>query len=642
MSVDAAGRANPPSSEPHLPGVSAAEVAAALDLILASDSFAKVERPSRFLRHVVEASLRGQQNLLKESLVGIEIFGREPSWNPRIDPVVRQEAARLRKRLARYYETASPEVRIQLPVGTYVPVFQRVNEETAKLKVAGPGTSLQDALSLENAPEVAHKPKSYLWLAFGAVLLLAGTASTGAWRFFRANSVASPASIVVLPFTNLSTDPANEYLASAVTGEITDELERLHSLKVIGRSSAGALKSGGADVLNVGRQLDVSYVLQGSVERSGGELRISAHLERTSDGFRLWYQAYDRQAKDLSAIQLELAEAVARTLQVSSGRAATPRHIPTEEVHELYMRASFEINEATPESIARAEEDLRRIVQMDPEYGSAWGNLGVAKYNLAAAIGRNLTPAELQETKIFYRKALNLDPGLSVTRTNLAMIALTYDWDWKGAEREFTLASRDQPNAAAEVDLGILLAFRSRFPEADRHLDLALSLDPLGSNMSNSLAAVRYWESRFPEALALAHKMLERYPDQLGPQLIMSLSYSYGGQPELALANLRHLDSRHPGLRLNEVIALGRSGRREEGLKLLHQLETEYGSQPVISRQGFALAWASLGDHAQALTWLERSADLHEYQILNLAVNPAFAEMHNDPGFRTLVKRIGL
>jgi TolB-like protein/tetratricopeptide (TPR) repeat protein len=635
MSVDAAGRTNPPSSESRLAGVTAAEVAAALDLILASDVFSKVERPRRFLRHLVEASLRGQQNLLKESLLGIEIFGREPSWNPRIDPIVRQEAARLRKRLARYYETASPEVRIHLAVGTYVPVFDRAAGETAELKIADPGTSLEDV------PEVGHKPKRYLWIALAVVLLLTGGAA-GTWRYLRASSTGSRPSIVVLPFTDLSTDQANEYLASAVTGEITDELGRLNSLKVIARSSAQAFKSGGPDVRNVGRQLDVSYVLQGSVERSADAIRISAHLERASDGFRVWYQTYDRQAKDLSAIQLELAESVARALQVSSGRAATPRHVPTEEVHELYMRASFEINEATPESIARAEQDLRRAVQMDPEYGSAWGNLGVAKFNLAGAIGRNRTPAELQEAKSFYRKALDLDPELTVTRTNLAMIALTYDWDWKGAEREFILASRDQPNAAAEVDLGILLAFRGRFGEADRQLELARSLDPLGSTISNNLMQVRYWESRFPEAIGLAQQMLERYPGQLAPQLMMSLSYSYGGQPEVALANLRHLEARHPGLRLNEVIALGRCGRREEGLKLLRQLETEYGGEPVVSRQGFAIAWASMGDYVQALKWLEMAADLHEYQILNLAVNPAFADMRNDPRFRALEKRIGL
>ena len=326
MSVDDAGRTNPPSSEPHPAVVSAAEVAAALDLILASDVFAKVERPSRFLRHVVEASLRGQQSLLKESLLGIEIFGREPSWNPRIDPVVRQEAARLRKRLAKYYETASPEVRIQLPVGTYVPVFQRAAGETVEPNIADPDASLEDA-PFSDAPGDARTPKRYLRIALAAVLLLAVSA-VAAWRLFKKSSTGSPPSIAVLPFTNLSTDPANEYLAPPFTSEITDELGRLNSMSVIARTSAHAFKSGNADVRDVGRQLNVSYVLEGSVERSKDEVRISAHLERTSDGIRVWFQTYDRPAKDLSSLQSELAAAVARSLQVYSGQPVSPGTSP--------------------------------------------------------------------------------------------------------------------------------------------------------------------------------------------------------------------------------------------------------------------------------------------------------------------------
>src|SRR5580698_8781906 len=138
MAVDASGRTTPSVSARDSADISASEVTAALDQVLASEAFARVERPSRFLRHVVEGTLRGEQDRLKETLLGIEIFGREPSWNTRLDPIVRQEAARLRKRLARYHETASPEVRIELPVGTYVPVFHRVTSPAMDIEIAAP------------------------------------------------------------------------------------------------------------------------------------------------------------------------------------------------------------------------------------------------------------------------------------------------------------------------------------------------------------------------------------------------------------------------------------------------------------------------------------------------------------------------
>ncbi len=362
MSVDAAGRVTSPLSAEDSGGISADEAMAALDLILASRSFAHVERPSRFLRHLVETTLRGEQSVLKETLLGIEVFGREPSWNTRIDPIVRQEAARLRKRLARYYETASPDVRIELPVGTYVPVFHWVSGRIA------------DAEIVEAPPEAGRNRRRYAWVAFAAALLLICGLGL-AWRFFRTPSAGAAPSIVVLPFTNLSTDPANEYLAAGFTGEITDELVRLNSLRVIARTSARIFRSGGADVREVGRQLNVSYVLEGSVERSGDEIRISARLERVSDGLRVWYQTYDRPAKDLSTVQSELAGAVARSLQANSGRGAAPRHVPNAEAHELFMRGSFETDQRTPESIARGEQDLRgpsRSTLSTPWLGTAW------------------------------------------------------------------------------------------------------------------------------------------------------------------------------------------------------------------------------------------------------------------------------
>jgi TolB-like protein/tetratricopeptide (TPR) repeat protein len=464
----------------------------------------------------------------------------------------------------------------------------------------------------------------------------------GGWRFFRTPSAGIAPSIVVLPFTNLSANPANEYFADGLTDEITGELVRLNSLKVLARTSARAFKGKSADVREVGRQLNVSYVLEGSVERSGDQVRISAHLERASDGSHVWSQTYDRPAKDLLTVQSELAAAIANSLQVNSSRAAASRHVPNEEAHELYMRGSFEIENGTLESIAHGEQDLRRAVQIDPKYAEAWTSLGAAKYNLARASGRNHTPAELTEAKGFYHKALDLDPAESSARANLGIIALTDDWDWKTAERELQLASREGPSAAAEMQYGLLLSFRGRFSEADRRMESARALDPLDSSVSMDIVLVRYWESRFPEAIELSRQMLERFPDLLGPQMMLNLSYIQGGQPEVALANLRPIETRLPPMRLLEAMALGRSGRREQGLSLIHQLETEYEADPQVFRQWFALAWAALGDHAETLKWLERSADLREFQVLNLAVNPAFAEMRNDPGFRALVKRIGL
>jgi TolB-like protein/tetratricopeptide (TPR) repeat protein len=630
--------------------VNESEVAAALELILASEAFAHVERPSRFLRHLVETTLHGQGSTLKESLIGVQVFERDATWDPRADPVVRQEAARLRKRLSRYYEAAKSGVRIELPVGSYVPVFHRVPGVPAAEQEPAPGDSAQSAPDsredahygaspLAAAIVVPRASSRALWFTAGVVV---AAVLAVAWPYFRVSFSGAPVSIVVLPFTSLSTEPANEYFAAGLTDEITDELVRLKALKVMARTSALALKGHAADVREVGQRLNASYVLEGSVERSGDEARISAHLERTSDGAQVWSGTYDRRVKDLLTIQSDLAAAIARNLRLSVGATAAQRHVPKEEAHDLYLRAVFDTQTMTPDSIGRAEQELQRATRIDPEYAEAWFALGLAKFNKPASGAFSRTAAETNEVKALYRKALSLDPDLASAHANLGFIAMIDDWDWAGAERELRLASHNGPHAFAETTYALLLGYRGRFREADSRMASAVSLDPANPTVLLYLGGLRYWEGRFPQANAMYQQILERYPDQLGPRIMLNLSYLESGQAGLALTNQRALEKRFPPIRLEEAMALGQLRRREEGLRLIRQLETEYEQNPRVSRQWFALAWASLGDHAQAVKWLERSADLHEFQVLNLAVNPGFAEMRDDPAFRRLVKRIGL
>jgi TolB-like protein/Tfp pilus assembly protein PilF len=615
------------------PPVTATEVNAALARILASDAFAALERPSRFLRHLVENALNGQSAALKESLIGIHVFGREAGWDPRADPIVRQEAARLRKRLARYYLTDSPEVRIELPVGTYVPLFHRVSVMLPP--VEEPPQIPEEPSSLPAAPKPPRR--SWLWLV-AALVLLAAFAVT--WRALQPPLASKPLSIVVLPFTNLGGDPAKQYFADGMTDEITDRLTRIPSLKVLARASAFAFKGKTVDVRDLGRKLGVSHVLEGSVEWFGEEIRISGHLERVSDGSHVWSGTYERSAKDFLAVQSELADAVSRTLQLDAG-IRPGLHVPVEEAHELYLQAVFDMQNQVPESLRKAEAALQESVRIDPEYAAAWFQLGLAKFNSSSVNGRMRTPAEVAEVRSLYRKALQLDPDLLDVHAQLAFIAMINDWDWAGAERELRLASRNGPRAFVESTWALLLSYHGRFREADERIAAARTLDPAGATTLLYLGAIRHWEGRFAEAIAIWQQLLERSPNQLNPRIMLNFSYIEAGQAGLALSNIRTWESKTRTLGFLEVMALAHLGRRQEGLRLLRQLEAKFEDSSTF-RQWFALAWASLGDHAQTVKWLERSAALHEFQVLNMAVNPAFAEMRNDPPFRALATRIGL
>ena len=471
--------------------------------------------------------------------------------------------------------------------------------------------------------------------------LLAVAGAAGTLHFFRTHFAGNPHSIIVLPFASLRQDSPKAYFADGLTDEITDELVHLKSLRVVSRTSALMFKSKPVDVRAVGRQLNVTHVLEGSVEWFGEQVRIIARLSRTSDGSQVWSEIYDRQAKDLLTIQSELAQAVARTLQLNSRIIAAPRHIPKEEAHDLLLRAAFDMQDLSVDALKRAEQTLDRVVHIDPQYAAAWFRLAVVKFTVPAANGRSRTPAEVREVKSLYQKALSLDPDLAGAHANLGSLAMI-EWDWAGADRELKLASLSGPNASAEIYLALIAAYRGRFGEADRHMAAALSLDPLSSVIITYVGSIRYWEGRFPEAIAIHRQLLDRFPDQLNARLMLNLSRIQAGEAELALSDIRPLEAKFPPGRIQEVMALARLGRREEALRLLRQLETEYGHDSRISRQWFAMAWAALGDPAQTMTWLERSAHLREFQVLNLAVNPGFAEMRNVPAFRALIKRIGL
>ena len=603
-------------------------VLAALDSLVASAAFGKAERPSRFLRHLVETALGGEGHLLKESVLGAEVFGRRASWDPRLDPVVRQEAARLRKRLAHYYETggAESEVRIELPVGSYVPVFRRkpVEIDTAPIETEHAG----------DAP--ARRRRGWVYAAAGILCI---TGAVIAWRGFSQRE--SLASIVVLPFTDLTGDPADQYFSEGLTDEITDSLARIKTLRVMARSSAFQFKGKTVDVREVGRLLGVTNVLEGSVERSGDRVKIIAHLERTSDGSLLWSNTYERKASDLFAVQSELAVGIAGGLRVAA-KVPKARHVPNAEAHDFVMKARYDTQQMTTESLTRAETEFQHAIDLDPEYSTAYFGLANAKYDQSAARGSAYrTEVERKSAQQLFQKALELDPDFTDAHAMLAALAMQYDWDWGRAERELQLAAAGPSSVNAEDYYALLLIFRGRFSEAEQHIQRALDRDPYSTAARIDVSVARNLEGRFAQAREISQQMAAEYPKMIGPQGMIGLTYIEEGHPELALPILRQLKQRFPQAQVFEAMACARAGRREEALRLIRPFEEKY-PDPGVAMQWFALVYAFMGDEPNTVKWLERSADRHEFQALNLAVHPVYAPMRNSAGFRALKRRMGL
>jgi len=258
------------------PKPSPESVRAQLDKILASRGFAGAERPGRFLRFIVEQALVGNQ--LKETLLGVEVFGRNPAYDPRLDGVVRVEAVKLRSRLKEYYEAegAADSVRIDLPKGGYLPCFEALPSHPVE--------------SIETA---APPPPRAWWTDWRLIVPPLALAVLLAGYLLVRRSHPRPAtpdssSIAVLPFVNLSSEKENEYFSDGLTDDLINALTKVRGLRVVARGSAFQFKGKNPDIRAVGRQLNVATVLEGSVQRSGDRLRITAQLSTVADGYHVW------------------------------------------------------------------------------------------------------------------------------------------------------------------------------------------------------------------------------------------------------------------------------------------------------------------------------------------------------------------
>jgi adenylate cyclase len=296
----------------------------------------------------VEHTLRGEGDQLKEYRLGVEVFGRESSFDPRLDPVVRMAARRLRSKLQDYYETEGVQdpVWIAVPKGSYAAAFSR-------------GASKHGLTSVVVEPSQSTK---YGWLA-GTALILLLTTVIGAvvyWIRARHSQAAAPnehLSLAVLPLLNLTGNPDNEYLCDGVTDELTSAVSKLPGVRVVARTSAFKFKNKPEDVRSIGEQLNVASVLEGSLQKSGERLRITVQLIRASDGYHIWSQTYDRHSRDAFAVEDEITQTIADTLRVRLAQAGQPLEGPRPvdvEAHELNLRGRYWLNRRTPPDLWKA------------------------------------------------------------------------------------------------------------------------------------------------------------------------------------------------------------------------------------------------------------------------------------------------
>ena len=354
----------------------------------------------------------------------------------------------------------------------------------------------------------------------------------------------------------------------------------------------------------------------------------------------MWSNTYDRAAADFAMVPQELSASVARSLNVAPNAAA--RHVPKSDALDYFLRGRYETQQMTTEAYQRAEADFQNAIDLDPAYAEAYLDLGLMEYDLAGARGWTYrTEEELKNVERLLHKALDLDPNLPSAHGLLAMLAMQYDWDWDRAERELQLGSAGSSSEGIENAYASLLVFRGRFAEADKHIQRLQELDPFATLALNNIATWRLSEGRADEARELAEKISRAYPMAPAPKVIRIAADIWEKKTDLALREIQEWEKTFPPAQIYEAMAQAGAGNRDEALRLIRPYEEKYPN-PGVPMQWFALVYAFMGDEANTVKWLERSADRHEWQVLNIAVSPLYAPMRNSERFRAIEKRIGL
>jgi adenylate cyclase len=576
-----------------------------LERVLESSGFSRNERLSRFLRFVVEGHLDGKDQELKESVIAIEVFGRRPDFDSRLDPVVRTEAARLRARLNEYYikEGQADALVIELPKGGYVPRFREVAEDRQVIAPTPDSTPSQ--------------LRTRVWVAPGFVCLVIALAAVGLWW---SQHRGAPIAIAVLPLENTSRDPASDYFADGLTDELIRSLSIIEGLAVRSRTSSFAIKGRSRNIRDAGQQLQADYILEGSLQRAGQQLRINVQLVRVRDDFALWSGKFDRELTDIFAIQEEISRGIVNNLRLKLGQGRR-RYETSVEAYDLYLHAR-----AQPQRNRRDAEAViglyRQVIAKDASFAPAYAGLAAAYAAISSQGFRDHADDELMQMRSAAEKAIRLDPLSSEAHQALGMV-YARDGQWAQSEKSFRRAIElDLSNSRAYNDLAMFLLLPlGRIEEAIHEMQIGERTDPLSSTMQSSLAWVLMSTGRYEEAAGHCQKAT-------ADTLCLGRVRLAQGRIDEAIQMLATANTQYLGY------AYGRAGRREEAEKLAAAAAPNAHTQ--------ALTFAGLGDKDRTLEALGRLASLGAMRVGRSLNSPEFALLRGDPRARALRKRVGL
>ena len=504
-----------------------------------------------------------------------------------------------------------------------------------------------------DAMPAATRKKKHAWIY---VVVIGAAISIGLFflgRYSAGNKAASPAgisnkSIAVLPFDNLSRDPDNAYFAEGVQDEILTRLAKVADLKVISRTSTQHFKSTPDNLPQIAKQLGVAHILEGSVQKSGEQVRVNVQLINALTDAHLWGDTYDRKLTDIFAVESEIAKTIAETLQArltgSEKTLITKTPTVNPEAYELYLKGRFFWNKRTGADLLKSIDYFKQAVEKDQKYALAYAGLADA-YVLLPPYGAASPSESFPQAEAAARKALELDDTLAEAHTSLGQVLLFYDLDFAGSTMEFERALSLDPNYATAHHWygggGPLLAL-GQFDRAIKEGKRAVELDPLSLINNADLGWLYFNARRYNEAEAQARKTLEMDSHFYLAHYYLGEVLQLKGQLTEAIAEYKkaaELDD-DPFVLGLLAQAYAKLGQRDEALKMLGQLQ-ELATRRYVTSYSFALVHIALGEKDKAIDWLERAyRDRAGPDIALIKVDPFLDPLRGHPRFEALVQKI--
>ena len=569
-----------------------------------------------------------------------------------------------RRLMTEYGISPSPETVRQIDA-----IRARKNPPPAPSPVAGAPTVKAAPVRLPILPGSStcvpapppQKSRTWPWKQLAAAAVIVIMLSTGGW--FATSSMRHPASsghdaaraIAVLPFMNMSDDAANEYFSDGITEEILNALVQVDGLRIASRTSSFAFKGKQDDIREIGRKLGVTTVLEGSVRKSGDRVKITAQLINVADGYHLWSKSFDREVKDIFAVQEEIAHAITDALALQFSEAEHAEHARRStkdaQAYDLYLRGKYLISIASQERNARAIEYFGEAAARDPRFSLAYAGLAKAQIAMAEFVPpRQVLP----RAKAAAMRALQLDSTLVETRLALSEVRQVYDRDWQAAEYEIQRAIALNPSSAdAHAAHAAFLLDARRFNEARRERQHTWQLRAAQAPDSTltsfrvdrhiSWGSFEWYVGDRKKALEHARAAVALDPSNAMARLLMAMLYIETQRPADAVREMERVrDLTNNGLPY--MAHLGRAyaaaGRTAEARALLDTLHNR-ATRHYVPKDQIALLNYALGDTVAALTWLERAADDFHWWLPNSNYHPLWRGLHDHPRFRSIMRQIG-